>query len=283
MPVPSLAALVLPLGNFSRYGILWSSVGASPAYEIFAGCAEVLGGVFLVFPRTTMLGALVAMADMTEVWMLNMTYDVPVKLFSFHLLLFALFLLAPEAGRLADFCLRNRTAEPSAQPQLFSTRRANQLALGAQIMLGVWLLGTNARADWNYWHTHGGGHPRSALYGIWNVDELSTDGQLRPPLLDDSSRWRRAIFDVPDRMMFQRLDDSLAGYDASIDVKLKTIVLTKKSDRTWMARFAFQRMADDKLILDGDMDGHRIHMWLHQADRGKIRLVNSGFHWIQEY
>jgi hypothetical protein len=91
MPLPSLAALLMPLGDISTYGILWRSIGASPAYEIFAGCAEVLGGVLLIVPRTTMLGALVSLADMTEVWMLNMTYDVPVKLFSFHLFLLALY------------------------------------------------------------------------------------------------------------------------------------------------------------------------------------------------
>ena len=91
MPLPSLTALLVPLGGFSTYGILWHSIGASPAYEIFAGCAEVLGGVLLILPRTTMIGALVCVADMTEVFMLNMTYDVPVKLFSFHLFLLALY------------------------------------------------------------------------------------------------------------------------------------------------------------------------------------------------
>ena len=81
MLFPSLAALVRPLGSMSRYALLWVSIGGSPGYEIFAGCAEVAAGILLLFPRTTMLGALLAVADMTEVWMLNMTYDVPVKLF----------------------------------------------------------------------------------------------------------------------------------------------------------------------------------------------------------
>src|SRR5579863_3115199 len=52
MPFPSLASLVEPYGNFSPMGVLWSSIGASPAYEIFAGLAELLGAVLLMFPRT---------------------------------------------------------------------------------------------------------------------------------------------------------------------------------------------------------------------------------------
>src|SRR5215471_2870428 len=57
MPFPALTKLLEPYGNFSPMGVLWSSIGASPAYEIFAGSAEVLAGVLLIVPRTAMLGA----------------------------------------------------------------------------------------------------------------------------------------------------------------------------------------------------------------------------------
>jgi len=283
MPFTYLTRLLEPFRDFSPMAVLWSSVGASPAYEVFAGCAETLGGLLLIFPRTTVLGALVCLADMIQVFMLNMTYDVPVKLFSFHLILMSLFLLAPEFQRLADFFFRNRNVGPSTQPQLFNTRRANRIALAAQILWGVWLLGMNAYSGWNDWHTYGGGRPKSALYGIWNVDELSIDSQVRSPLLIDYDRWRRAIFDFPDQMAFQRMDDSFAHYGASINANDKTIALTKGSDKTWKASFTFQRAAEDRLILDGNMDSHRIHMQLHLVDRSKFLLINRGFHWIQEY
>lgn len=85
MPFPFLTKLVEPFGNFSPMGVLWFSVGASPAYEMFGGAAEMLGGILLFFARTSTFGALVCLADLTQIFMLNMTYDVPVKLFSFHL------------------------------------------------------------------------------------------------------------------------------------------------------------------------------------------------------
>jgi len=37
------------------------------------------------------------------------------------------------------------------------------------------------------------------------------------------------------------------------------------------------------LILDGQMDGHRVQMQFKLMDRGKFLLVSRGFHWIQEY
>jgi hypothetical protein len=219
-----------------------------------------------------------------QVFALNMTYDVPVKLFSFHLVLMALFLLAPEFSRLAGFFLSDRAVGPSKQPQLFGNRRANRIAFAAQIVLGVWLVGLNTYSSWSAWHTYGDGRPRSALYGLWNVDQFSIDGVLRSPLLTDYVRWRRAIFEVPDRMYFEGMDGSLARYGASINDNDKTLALTKESDQGWRASFHFQRLAQDQLILDGSMDGHTMHMQLRLVDlKNKFSLVKRRFHWIQEY
>jgi hypothetical protein len=222
MPFPSLTRLLEPFGSFSMMGVLWSSIGSSPAYEVFTGCAETMGGLLLIFPRTTILGALVCLADLTQVLMLNMTYNVPVKLFSFHLLLMVMFLLTPEFSRLADFFFWNRPVGHSNEMQLVGTSRANHIALAAQIILGIWLVGTNAYSSWNGWHTYGGGRPKSPLYGIWNVDQLSIDGQFRSPLLTDYDRWRRAIFELPTRMAFQRMDDSYARFGAEINGNART-------------------------------------------------------------
>jgi hypothetical protein len=282
MPFPYLTRLLEPFHDFSPMGVLWSSIGASRAYEIFVGCAETLGGILLIFPRTTMLGALVSLADLTQVFMLNMTYDVPVKLFSFHLLLMAVFLLAPEFERMTDFFFRNRTVGPSTQGELFRTRRANRIALAAQIIFGIWLVGANAYIGWDGWHTYGGGRPKSPLYGIWNVAELSIDGQLRSPLLGDYDRWQRAVFDFTDSMAFQRMDGSFARYGAAISSNDKTIALTKGSDKSWKANFTFQRVGENELILDGNMDSHKMHMQLELVDLNKFLLVSRGFHWIQE-
>jgi hypothetical protein len=282
MPYPSLTRLLEPFGNFSPMGVLWSSIGASRTYEIFAGCAEVLAGLLLIVPRTAMFGALICLADMIQVFMLNMTYDVPVKLFSFHLILLALLLLAPDLPRLVNVFFRNRTVAPSAHAQTFITRRANRAALTAQILFGLWLVGMNVYGSWTAWHLYGGGRSNSALYGIWNVDQLTIDGQIRPPLLTDNERWRRVIFDFPTRMAFQRMDDSIARYGTSINVNGKILALTNDDNKNWKASFAFQRPAQDQLVLDGDMDSHKVHMQLKLLDRNKFLLVSRGFHWIQE-
>ena len=283
MPFPYLTRLLEPYGNFSPMAVLWSSIGASRSYEIFAGCAETLGGILLLTPRTTTLGALVCLADMIQVFMLNMTYDVPVKLFSFHLILFSLFLLAPDVRRMFDFFFTNRAAAPSRQYALFHSARANRLAMLLQVAFGLYLLGMSIYSGIGAWSKYGGARPKSALYGIWNVDEMSVDGQARSPLFTDRDRWRRVVFDFPAFISFQRPDDTFTGYGAAINEKDHSIALTKGTDKIWKASFTYARPAPDQLVLNGSMDGHQVQMKLKLLDRDKFMLVNRGFHWINEY
>jgi len=283
MSFPFLTRWVQPFGSFTPEGVLWNSIGASPAYEVFAGCAEMAGGILLLVPLTATFGTLIVLADMIQVFILNMTFDVPVKLLSFHLILMTLFLLAPELSRLTDFFFLNRTVGPSSQPPLFRTLRASRMALALQLLFGIYLVGVNTYKNWTGWYASGGGGIKSPFYGIWDVDQLTIDGQLRPPLITDHDGWRRVIFDLPTSVNFQNMDDSFAGYGASINLQEKTIALTKGTNRNWKANFTFQRPAPDQLTLDGTMDNHRIRMQLQLVDRKWFPLVNRKFHWIAEY
>ncbi len=276
MPYPSLIRLLQPFGTLSPMGALWGSMGATPAYETFTGFAELAGGLLLIVPRTAIVGALVSLAAMIQVFTLNMSYDVPAKRFAFHTLLLPCFLLAPEVPRLVRSVL-------STQEQLFRGIRTNRIALAAQILLGLWIVGVAGNYAWGAWNTRGGGRPLPPLYGIWEVKQMSIDEQLRPPLLTDSARWRRAIFDYPNRMAFQRIDESFVPYGASVNLPERTLALTKSGDKNWRASFTFRQPAGDQLVLDGRMDDHQVHMELQWVDRNSFVLVSRGFHWIQEF
>jgi uncharacterized membrane protein YphA (DoxX/SURF4 family) len=299
MSYPSLTRLLQPFGTFSPMGMLWNSMGSAPAYEIFAGSAEVLAGVLLIVPRTATLGALIGLADMIQVFTLNMTYDVPAKLHAFHLILLSCFLLAPDVPRLVRFLLLNRATAPSTQEKLFHSVRANRIALAAQLTFGLWLVGFFCYQCVGYWNRGGVGRPLPPLYGIWEVQQMSVDQQPRLPLLSDSTRWRRAIFDYPSRncagaytqtgytqaslcLAFQRLDDSFVPYGASVNLSDGTVALRKSGDKNWSAGFKFKRPAGNQLILDGRMDDHQVHMELQLIDRNSFPLVGRGFHWSME-
>jgi hypothetical protein len=282
MPFPYLVHLLERYGDLSPMGVLWSSIGSAPAYEIFAGSAELLAGFLMLLPRTTTIGALVCMADMANVFALNMSYDVPVKLLSFQLFLLALFLVSPELPRLVNFFFINRTAPPSIELPLFSTARANRMALVAQLLFGLALFVANGYTAYDFAKKTGFTRPKSPLYGIWEVEQQFIDGQLRSPLLSDPGRWRRVIFDTPTRVTFQHMDDSFARYGADISESGKTLRVSSDTDKNWKANFTFARPAADRLILDGDLDGHRTYLLLKLFNLKQFNLIGRGFHWVSE-
>jgi uncharacterized membrane protein YphA (DoxX/SURF4 family) len=143
MPPPPLSRLVEAYGDSSPMGLLWTFMGASRGYNAFAGGAEMLAGLLLFVPGLTTLGSLLAIGVMSNVFMLNMCYDVPVKLFSLHLLLMAVFLAAPDMRRLMDlFVLRRRVQLSVAEP-LFQRRWLNRSFLAAQFLFGLFVLTTS--------------------------------------------------------------------------------------------------------------------------------------------
>lgn len=282
MPYPNLTRLVEPYGNFSPMGVLWYSIGASRPYEIFAGSAELLAAILLFVPRLSLAGALVALAVSVQIFTLNMTYDVPVKLFSFHLILMSLVLIAPEVSRLLDVLVFNRPAEPSRQRPLFRGRRAAAIALGLQLAFGAFIVGLGFYGAWQGWKTYGGGAAKPPLYGIWNVEQMQIDGVTRSPLLTDWGRWRRVIVQNATAVSFQRMDDTVTGYPATFDTNAKTIALTKASDKNWKGTFAFTQPDPEHLVLDGQMDGHKVRMETRLVDRNSFLLVKTGFRFVQE-
>ena len=138
-----------------------------------------------------------------------MTYDVPVKLFSFH--------LDPDVARSA------RAGIPRLLRVLVFNRRrrlhrcsrrsaagaaAIQVAHRVQILFGGFLLWDAYSGARQSWATFGGGAPKSPLYGIWVIERMTIDGIERAPLVTDYERWRRVVFQSADGVTFRRMDDT---------------------------------------------------------------------------
>jgi hypothetical protein len=278
---PSLTRLVEPFGSFSPMGVLWTFMGSSPAYQSFTGCTEILGGVLLLIPQTALLGALISFAVSFQIFVLNMTYDVPVKLFSFHLVLLSLLLILPDWPRLRNFFLLNRTVAP-APDRVTRSRRRSQVLVSLQLLFALYVTLSMAYGAKQGWFEFGGGAPKPPLYGIWSVEQMQIGDEVRPPFVTDDRRWRRVIFDRPGRAVFQKMDESLVVFAAKIDQEGKTIELTKTDDKNWKATLSFARPAPDRLTLSGAMDGDQSVMDLRLVDREQFLVLNRGFHWVQE-
>jgi len=238
--------------------------------------------VLLLLSRTTMLGALVCLVATTHVLVLNLAFDIGLKITTLHLVLLSLVLLAPDARRLGNFFLRDGAVDAPTRAEHAAAGGAWRSMRWAPLAIGLYLVGIQTWANVAFWYTEGGGAPVSPLYGIWEVDQLTVDGTAGPPSLNEYDRqWKRVIFDAPDRITFQRTDDSFARFGADLAPDASRLALTKGGSRSWQSAFAVRRESDDEIVLDGQMDGHDIHLRLSRVPPDSYRLLNSPFRWIR--
>jgi hypothetical protein len=278
-PFPS--DLLQPIGESSPMGLLWTFMGASIPYIIFTGAAEMLGGLLLAARRTTLLGALVCIGVLSNVVMLNLSYDVPVKLYSSHLLLMAVFLVAPDLERLAGLFVWNRPVPAAGQRPLFASRRGNLAALVFRtafiLYVAVATLHRVHKDKLQYADVAAG----QRLYGSWEVEELAIDGVVRPLLATDETLWRRLVFEWPGVIGIQYPHETeVREYELRLDPGSHVFILC--CDPEWKAAISFRQVGPDVLVLEGTVNGKQIRGRYRRMDDSRFLLLSRGFHWINE-
>jgi hypothetical protein len=131
--------LAMPLGEYSPMALLWTFMGYSEAYEVFTGIVELLAGALLLLPTTRFLGSLVALGATAQVLMLNLCFDVPVKIFAGHLFLGSLWLVVVDGRRWFPALVLGRPLAPE-DPRPPSSDRMRRLARVARLALIATLL-----------------------------------------------------------------------------------------------------------------------------------------------
>ncbi len=142
------------------------------------------------------------------------------------------------------------------------------MALAIQLAYATVALGFTVGGAYEGWFKFGGGRPKPPLYGLWNVEEYSIDGQSRPPLTTDNERWRW-VYIRTDRFSVQKMDDSFTFFLPEFDNAKGTVALNNFQGKDRPTTLNFQQPASEELNVDGEMDAHKIHVHLHRIDPAK--------------
>jgi uncharacterized membrane protein YphA (DoxX/SURF4 family) len=276
---PDLYKLLQPHGKSSLMDLLWTFMGASGGYRVFTGCIELLCGIFLFIPRLATLGALIGAAALANIFALNVFYGVWVKLYSFHLFFMCIFLLLPQTQQFLNFLVLNRTAEPAPETPLFNRKRLNTGALVLQLLLAVFLVSHELYQSHDVEKQKFASRP--PFYGIWMVDEFTLAGKIAPPLLTDTTRWQRVIFEYPNGVGVQSMSGSWTGYRLRRDMEKKTFAMENR-DATKKFAFTFVSPEAQSLALEGTDGTNPISVSLHRVDEKQFTLLDQKIHWISE-
>lgn len=287
MPEPSLSQLGTPLGELTPMRLAWLFIGQSGPYEFFSGFLEVLGGLLLLFRRTTTLGACLLGGVLTNVFVLNLAYDIPVKLFSGTLLLMALFLVLHDGRRLLAFFLLNRPAAPDLAVPYRWDRRQRLFRAGLKLAFFLCFFVAPGYEDWQaYASGRRYGQPDGVLYGVYQVQEFRRNNQPAAP--SDPLAWRNVIFEkrnlgsigsgAPDGPTL-RYGRDYFSYEP--DTLRQRLALKFRTDTTRNFALHYSRPDPAHLVLRGVSGADSLYVRLRKAP-GSFRLRTHGFHWVSQ-
>jgi len=288
----SLVRLSRRVGDLDLFNLLWMFMAGSTAYTIFSGALEILAGLVLLIPRFETLGALLSMGVMTNVLVLNMAYDVPVKLLAFHLLLCAIFLAVCNGRRIAGVLLSDRAIEARAQVPLSNRAWVNRTASIVQPTAGLAMLTLLTLVMFRTYHDRQRKAAPSPLYGIWAVDELRLTGNPPGPLLTPKlaaqmkvrpgeDRWQQLIVDSSQDSALRLGNGALDQITVKVDATGKSASLTDSADAAWKCDLRIDRPGEGLLNLGGQINGVEASVRLHRMPTEKLRLLTSHFHWVR--
>lgn len=280
-PSPSFSLLLQPIGELSPMGLAWAFLGHSSAYNMFMGIAEVSGGLFLLWRRTQFVGSIIASLVMINVLMMNFCYDIPVKLFSSELLLFALFIFGKDGYRL----IRDLFAVDKGIGKLYHVDEKKKwkvnivraliillpLIIIAENFISVITMAAEQREE-----------PAPHFYGVYDVKSyinLSDSAQTKKY----ENEWSQIIVDKFDmtRVRFNNGQD--IWYRQVIDTNEKSFRLMKVDSDKYEYKFNYISFSRDSILLFGTVREDSVAVTLISSDTSSLRLINRGFHWINEY
>jgi hypothetical protein len=293
MPFPNLSQLSTPLGDLLPMRLSWLFLGYSFTYQFFSGLMETVAGLLLLYRRTVTLGLLAATGAFANVVMINLSYDVPVKLYASHLLFACLFLLAWDARRLFQFFILNRPAQGTTLYEPPFTRVWQRVPMWAVWCLFVWWLAIDPFRGAMSRYATVSNPPAGVPFpvGIYDVQQYVVNGQPSAALLTDSLRWRDVIFDANgsgsintrDRLFWHRYGRGYFRFKA--DTAQRTAVVWKTStalDSVYLFDLRYEIPDSTTIRLWALIRDDSVFAELVRSNR-HFQLAERQFHWLSEY
>lgn len=284
MPFPDPMRLMQRFGDASPMRMLWTFIGSAPAYQMVLGGMEVLCGLLMLQRRTTLAAGLLSVAVSAQILLLNLCFDVPVKLLSSHLVAFSLLLIASDLQGLAKTFFGGNAFRPNTPPRLMLTRLSHQLFQGVKYGLALYFLGTQAMSSYASWQKDQQ-TKQDLLYGVWEVPFVNI-APLPPNLpkpAKEAPRWLHLISAYEGHAIVELFPNGRQGLQYELDMAKKTLTLFQVDDKSkQIGQFTITQPDELGMILNGTLQGREMTIHLRKKPMEQFQLISRGFHWVNE-
>jgi len=253
------------VGDLTPMGLLWSFMQYSYPYTFFGGVMELAVVLLLCFRRTATLGALLCLAVMGNVAILNIAYGVQVKLYATMIVLSAAVLVLYELPRLYAFFVANRAAMPASPSPLHEriatpVRWTVKLLVVGSVMLSSIVVARKSASGYSVQST--------ALDGGWLVTQ---QGAKAASDAASATRWRR-IFIEPYGITIRLESDSLIRCQRGAAGEPSMISLVCGADRKGSLRWT---RTGQLLQLEGTFAGAQLSVTARHLEPSDYRLLRT--------
>lgn len=288
MPAPNLSQLATPLGDFLPMRFSWLFIGYSGPYEMFSGMMEVTVGLLLLYRRTIPLGLIVGLGVFVNVFVLNLCYDIPVKLYSMQLVIGCLFLVMIDYQKYLNFFIFSKPTVPTtAYNHRFTKRwqRIGRIVLKTTFILLV--------VGWNIYdciNWYGETHileTNVIPIGQYHIKTFKKNNEIVAINTADTLAWKEFIFDNQKLGSVQTCDTFLRvrygrGYFVyEVDRKKQTVGFKKNFNDTINLFVMQYKLAGKTLHLEGKVKDDTLQYELVKNEK-EFPLSKKHFHWISE-
>jgi len=278
---PNVHRLNETFGEASPMGLAWTFFGYSTAYNYFMGAAEVMGGMLLLFKRTTTLGALISLTVAVNIMAVTYCFDVPVKILSTALVVMCLFILAKDLDRFINFFILNREVRPASLSPF--TFKSKTLSLTTKIFKYVFLgylictytLSAAHRAiqDKNTQHVN--------LLGYYTVSSIKLNGKSLQRNSSNLLQWRKVVISN-DSVRISLEGDKHLIYAYNINIDDNKLIWFAIGAQEPTCVFVYKQTNKYDLLIQGKFDNQYISVNLQHKNRVVTPLMSRNFHWVSD-
>ncbi|MEZ4887518.1 MAG: hypothetical protein R3E32_22485 [Chitinophagales bacterium] len=281
LPEPNI--LYSNVGSLSRDILYWSVMGASYSYTVFAGILELIPAFLLLFRRTRLLGALIAFGVLVNVVMINVSFDISVKILSSFLLLLSILIILPDFSNLCRFFLQNQPILTKPYAINYTTKKQFLVySIGKSLVICLLLLDVLLP----YFKANNFNDDLAArpfLHGAYEVKVFAVNHDTIPALLTEQYRWKRIFVHREGYFIAENMQEEMQDFPLQVNTYSKQMTLKEKSGQQLVFEYNYSS-TDSILKLKGILQNDTIHIEAQQINLQQLPLLQKQTNWtIDDY
>ena len=288
MGFPLISQLATPLGDLLPMRFSWLFIGYSDGYQIFSGVMEVLPALLMLYRRTLNLGIFIAFAVFLNVMMINLCYDVPVKIFSMQMTFSCFYLLANNLMHFFNFFVLNKpTVLDTSYHYKYVSKTMRWGRIAFKTLFIIFALIVPFYETWSG-YSSSQNEAKPIKSGVYEVKTFVVNQDSTAKSIPDSLKWKDMIFEkgtfgsinTMDTLFRKRYNRAYFNYE--FDTVKHVMNFKKRSDdSTFLFSMRYEIPDSNTVKFWTKIRKDSIYVVLKKSKR-HFQLAERQFHWLSE-